>query len=183
MCSSDLPEQVRTALQPEVGTPLARLDRGDLADRVEALPLVATAEVLPSWPDGLEVRVVERRPVAVIARTGRFTLVDGEGQRLMDVPEAPGDLPELTRSTERAGDRAVGAAVAVLEQMPPELRSQVATTEARTADSVTLTLRSGQAVVWGGAGQSQEKAEVLAVLLTQEAEVYDVSAPKTPVLR
>lgn len=177
------PAHVRAALEPELGTPLARLDTGDLAERVEALPLVATADVLRSWPDGVEVRVVERQPVAVVAGPAGVTLVDGEGRRLMDAAEAPADLPELTPATDRAGADAVGAAVAVLEQMPPELRAQVATTDARTADSVTLTLRTGQTVVWGGASQSQQKAEVLAVLLTQEADVYDVSAPRTPVLR
>lgn len=181
------PDRVREAVGPATGTPLARVDTGDLAARVEALPLVGQAEVLRSWPRGLEVRVVERLPVAVVGGagggSGAVTLVDGQGRRLADVPEAPADLPELTAGTERAGARAVGAAVSVLEQMPADLRAQVATTQARSADSVTLTMRSGATVVWGGADSAQEKAEVLAVLLTQAADVYDVSAPRTPVLR
>ncbi len=71
----------------------------------------------------------------------------------------------------------------MLEALPPELGSQVTGTTAGTPDSVVLTLASGAQVVWGSPDDSERKVRVLQVLLATPAEVYDVSAPGTPVTR
>jgi cell division protein FtsQ len=177
------PAQVEALVRAEAGTPLLRLDTAGLAERIEALPLVGTAEVLRSWPRTAEVQVTERLPVAVVGAGEGVALVDVDGRRLFEQPEAPADLPELSAATERAGPDAVRAALAVTGDLPVELRAQVATVDASSADSVRLTLRSEAEVVWGGAQESELKAEVLAVLLTQDADEYDVSAPRNPVTR
>ena len=43
-------DAVRAAAAVATGTPLARLDTDDVADRVRALPSVARVEVWRSWP-------------------------------------------------------------------------------------------------------------------------------------
>jgi cell division protein FtsQ len=127
--------------------------------------------------------VTERVPVAAVAMDDGVALVDAHGVELASEPKAPGDLPLVSASTVDAGDRPLQAATSVLESLTPELRAQVKGTEALTHDSVTLTLRSGAKVVWGSPEDSTVKAEVLAVLLQTPADVYDVSAPGTPVTR
>ncbi len=174
---------VEALAAPDLGRPLARVDTGAIEARIEELPVVADAQVLRVWPSTLEVRVTERVPVAAVATDAGIALVDAEGVQMATAPEPPADLPLVSAATVVAGDRPLQAASEVLEQMPPGLRAQVAGTEALTPDSVTLTLRSGSTVVWGSNEDGARKAAVLTVLLQTPAEVYDVSAPGTPVTR
>lgn len=175
--------EVEALASADIGTPLATVDIAALAARIELLPVVADAQVLRVWPSTLEVRVTERVPVAAVARDGGVALVDADGVQLATEPKTPGDVPLVSASTVAAGDRPLQAATSVLESLPTELRAQVKGTEALTHDSVTLALRSGATVVWGSPEDSTIKAEVLGVLLQTPADVYDVSAPSTPVTR
>lgn len=55
------------------------VDRGQVAARVRALPLVQTAQVNVVLPDTVEVSVVERQPAAFWQSGGESYLVDREG--------------------------------------------------------------------------------------------------------
>jgi cell division protein FtsQ len=48
---------------------------------------------------------------------------------------------------------------------------------------VTLTLRDGRTVLWGGADESAAKARVLTALLGRSGTVYDVSTPSVVTVR
>ena len=52
---------------------------------------------------------------------------------------------------------------------------------APSPDQVTLQLRSGVTVVWGGPGDAAAKARELAILMRTHARYYDVSSPATAV--
>jgi cell division protein FtsQ len=58
------------------------LDPGALRTRINALPWVADSEVRRQWPDTLRIHVVERQPVAIWQRNGRYRLIDREGRVL-----------------------------------------------------------------------------------------------------
>jgi hypothetical protein len=81
------------------GKPMLELDLFALAGRIRSHPRVQRAELLRRLPGTLEVRVTERRELAVIsARTG-LTGIDGQGVVL--APPAPGwpvDVPVITGS-------------------------------------------------------------------------------------
>ncbi len=66
-----------------------------LADRLEAHPLVASAQVERQLPGTILVQVVEREPVALVRRKdGRLDPVDGAGHRLpIDPARVPMDVP------------------------------------------------------------------------------------------
>jgi hypothetical protein len=55
------------------------VDRGQVADRVRALPLVQRVEVGAKLPDSIEVSIVERQPAAFWVSGDRSYLVDREG--------------------------------------------------------------------------------------------------------
>ena len=186
-----------------VGTPMARVEAAALEDAVASLPLVKEVDVVRAWPGTLEVRLVERVPVVAVAAPSGYRLADADGVVVAEVPAAPADLP-LVRSTsikdlasikdfapdgEQAsatgsrGSAALAAAADVVAALPPELRADVAEITVTTPDDVRMRLRDGSEAVWGSPAESELKSRVLAALRGQDADVYDVSAPLTPVTR
>ncbi|MEJ5944489.1 FtsQ-type POTRA domain-containing protein [Pseudokineococcus basanitobsidens] len=174
---------VDEVVDPSLGVPLARVDAHGLEEQLEALPLVDSAVVARVWPSDLEVRVVERVPVAALPVPGGYDVVDRSATTVMSTPEPPSDVPVVQVDLSTAGEGTVEAVTRVLDELPPELREQVATAGGTSRDGVVLELRDGARVVWGGAGSTPLKAEVLTSLLPRAAAVYDVSAPGWPVTR
>jgi cell division protein FtsQ len=169
-------EEVSAVAAVETGTPLLRVDTGAIEQRITALPQVESATVSRSWPDAIVIDVIRRAPVALVASTGGYDVVDASGAVIRTVPAIEGDLP-IVRAT---GD-GVGAAVSVARELPEEIRRRVVGIEASTRNNVTLLLRNGSEVMWGSAEEGAFKAEVLAVLLKEvDAKFYDVSAPGVP---
>ncbi|WP_280346348.1 hypothetical protein [Nocardia neocaledoniensis] len=65
----------------------------------------------------------------------------------------------------------------MLVTLPPALSVQVGEVVARSNSDVSLNLRDGRKVVWGGTGDGERKAAVVLPLLTREGTVFDVSSP------
>jgi len=102
----------------------------------------------------------------------------------------PAALPLLMTSLPGSGlqgSAAVSTAAAVLAELQPWLAKQVAevkpTAVAAGTEQVTLSLRDGKTVQWGGADNAAQKNRELAILLPGGASDIDVSAPGTAVTR
>lgn len=186
------PEDVRDAAGLEAGTSTLRLPLGAARERVEALPLVRSAEVRRVDPLTVLLEVTERAPVAVIVRGDEAVLVDEDGVIL-----APGAEPDLPRIRLQEGSlpepgEDVGAspaaanAHAAMRGLPGALRSRIAAYVARAADEVDLKLVGGVVVRFGRADRIDEKARALGAVLEevgrQPVEVIDVRAPSRPVV-
>jgi cell division protein FtsQ len=169
-------EEVIRAAAVERGMPLARVDLAVVGDRVEALTPVASAEVTRSWPRGIRIRIVERTAVAVVKSGDVLRGMDATGVLFRSYRRPPGDLP-VVRTTGDVDSRARVEAAEVTAALPRSLARRVENVEVRTVDQITLRLRDGRLVRWGSAEQSALKAEVLAALLGQDAQEYDVSVP------
>ena len=83
-------DQLREVAGIRVGRPLLLADLGGAADRLEALPWVADAEVTRELPGTVVVSVRERRPAAVVAGGGAAVLVDADGRVLAEPTAADG---------------------------------------------------------------------------------------------
>lgn len=168
-----------------LGTPLARVDTAAAARRIESIRQVASATVSKSWPDGLTITVRERVPaVAVRMAGGGYDLVDPAGVIVRWARVKSAALPLFATSVPGArlrGNTDVTTAAAVLGKLPPWLSRSVASVTA--SGPVTLRLRDGETVVWGGADRSAVKARELAILMRDHARYVDVSAPGTVVTR
>lgn len=175
-------EEVEAAADVPVGRPLARADLDAVQARVEALAPVRSAEVSRSWPDEVRVVVTERSPVAAVLREGTWRGLDADGVLFRDYAERPADLPEIRMRATTPVD-ALAEAATVVRALPADLRTRVAFLQVRTVDSISLTLLRGAVVTWGSAESSDRKVQVLRVLLQQDAQAYDVSAPGRPTLR
>ena len=75
---------VRAELEPLLGTSLVRIDRGDLARRLEALPIVHAAEVDRAFPHTLSLLVRAERPLAVVRVRGVGAWVVSEHGRVLE---------------------------------------------------------------------------------------------------
>jgi len=176
-------DEVRAAATVPPGRPLLRLDVGAVADRVRGLPPVSGVQVERSWPSTVTIRVTERQPLAFAPVAGAAQLVDATGLRFATVPQPPPGLPELT-AADAAATTAAASVLAVLWGRGHEaLRAELTAVNADGPFDVQLTLHGDRTVRWGSAENSDRKAAVLAVLLSQRGTVYDVASPDLPTVR
>ena len=171
----------------ELGTPLIRLNTGQVAARVDTIRQVRSVQVTRSWPDRVVIVVHERTPaLAVPAPGGGFDLVDGTGVIVLWAATRPADLPlypATTPVTLLRGDPDLGAAGAVLGELPAPLRRSVESVTAPSPDQVTLQLAGGITIVWGGTGQASAKSEELNILMRTHSHYYDVSSQGAVVVK
>jgi cell division protein FtsQ len=173
-------ETVREAAAIELGTPMVRLETGEVARRVAELRRVSEVSVSRSFPTTVEIHVTERTPVAVGIDTDGVHLVDRTGADYATVRARPAGLPVLKVVKIAPDDRSTRAAVTVLGAIPDQLREKVVELSARSPGDVQLRLRNGRVVKWGDAEDNARKAAVLAPLLTRPGRTYDVATPDFP---
>jgi cell division protein FtsQ len=168
-----------------LGTPLASVDTSAVERRVESIRQVASADVAKSWPDGLTITVRERVPAVAVRMSGRgYDLIDSAGVIVRWSRSLPAGLPLLSTSVsggDLRGDPGVRLAAAVLGELPRWLSGSVASVT--SSQPVTLRLRDGKTVVWGGTDRAAVKGRELAILMRDPARYFDVSAPGTAITR
>lgn len=187
------PAAVRAAAALAPGTSILRLDLSAAERRVEALPLVATAETRRVDPLTVLVAVTEREP-RWTARTGDASvLVDDDGTVIergsddqLPVVVLPPSAQLPTPGEQVAALPALANAVAALDGLSGPLAAQLLRAEATAADELTLVFDGGLHVRVGRADRMAEKVRALGAVLAEldgePAAVIDVRAPATPVL-
>jgi len=160
------------------------------AERIEALPWVLSARVELHWPDGVAVRVTERRAVAVVADgSAEWAELDRTGRVLATVSSPPIGLVHLvsTPSPGPPGTTMGSAApsLAVAAALPAAFKAMVTGVSPSPGGRVDLALSDGIGVVFGTATQLPAKFEDVASLLAgaglAPGSVIDVSVPASPV--
>jgi cell division protein FtsQ len=177
--------EVLTAADIESGTPLIRVNTARIAARVLTIRQVRSVRVSTSWPDRVVIAVQERTSALAVALPGGgFDLIDADGVVVRSAATRPRGLPLYSTTaavSSLRGNPDVGAAAAVLGELAASLRSSVSSVTAPSPDQVTLLLRNGVTILWGGADDAAAKAKELAVLMPTHAHYYDVSSPTTAV--
>jgi cell division protein FtsQ len=163
------------------GLPLMRVNTSAVASRIERIAQIQSAAVTRDWPDHIVITVTERTPVLAVPSGGVFDLIDPTGVIVRQAAKPPKGMPRFTPSGPLLHNPGVAAAASVLRSLPPAVARQVKSLTARNVDAVTLHLADGVTVDWGSAGQTTQKAKVLAILMRTHAHYYDVSAPGTAV--
>ena len=183
--------QVLAAARIPAGLPLIRVNTAAVAQRVDGIRQVQSAQVSRNWPHTVVISVRLRTPVFAVAVSGGYALVDAYGVSVRDSARRPPRLP-LLQLPPGAGGTGVaawvsslrpvaGAAAAVLRELPPRIARRVRTVSAPTPSQVSVQLANGVVIVWGDASRPAEKARELALLMRTHARLYDVSAPGTAV--
>ncbi|MGN7192395.1 MULTISPECIES: FtsQ-type POTRA domain-containing protein [unclassified Curtobacterium] len=181
---------LRQALSAQLGTPLARLDLGEVKREVAGFPLIESYVTEEVPPHTLVVTVTERTPVVAVQSGSAFDLVDPAGIVVQSSPSRPDGVPLADVSRAKLGSPVFRTMTEVVLALPSAVRSQVTDLRASTADDVTLTLRDGSNVVWGSPEDSEAKAALLAALVKDHEGrapgtpvEYDVSAPDNGIVR
>ena len=175
--------RVVAAAQVPTGRPLARVDLGAVRSRVADIPAVRTVDVSRSWPHGVRIAVTERIPVAVIDRGHGLQALDRAGVAFRHYAHRPGRLP-LVQGAHGVHADALAEAGKVAAALPGSVQRRVDFIHVATVDRIELRLHDGRTVLWGSAEQSDEKAEVLTVLLQRKhVQQLDVSVPGRPTTR
>ncbi|QCR19502.1 FtsQ-type POTRA domain-containing protein [Agrococcus sp. SGAir0287] len=174
---------LRAALAGHLGQPIATVTDTGVREDLERFTGLESFVVDVVPPGTIVVRVVERQPVVVASIDGQDMMLDPAGVTL----GMPDDTPLPRLEDVEVGSAAYEAVAASLVAMPSALRQQVAAITASTDADVTMTLASGQQVVWGSADEARLKADVLAALVAAADPAvpvtFDVSAPEHPVVR
>ena len=181
--AGEVPAITRLAAVP-VGTPLARVDAGGIADRVRQLATLANVSIERSWPSTLVIHASPRVPVLVAKNPqGQLHVVDSRGVAYAQVRRAPKGVPLVDAASDAALTRdALKAAVSVVTVLPPAVERRVTNVTVSGANLVTLKV-GRTTVVWGGVASPEKKLTVMTALLKGSPRLIDVSAPDTPVTR
>ncbi|MDN3297117.1 FtsQ-type POTRA domain-containing protein [Streptomyces ficellus] len=186
------PAEVKAVAAVPVGGPVISVDTGDIENRLrQKLPRIDSVDVVRSWPNGITVDVVERTPVLLVEKGGKFIEVDAKGVRFatVDRARAPQGVPLLhltvgqSPSLRRFGaERLTVAAVRVAGDLPAQVAKDTKVLHVRSYDSITLELTDGRTVVWGSGEDGGAKARALTALMkaAPKAGHFDVSAPTAP---
>lgn len=179
--------QIVTALQSEINKPLPLVNMDSVRQAVEAQPLVKSYSTVAAPPHTLVIKIVERSPIGYLPRGNGFTMVDPAGVVMENSEERIPGIPVFTVEGDSTQSPGFQAGVDVLESLPSSLAGQVDQVIAKTTDDVTLVLTGGARVFWGGPENSAFKNHVLTKLLAVNpvgsVSEYDVSSPKTAVVR
>lgn len=174
-------QQVTDAAQVNLGVPLLREDTEAIAARVRSLAPVK--EVAVSWalPDTIVINVTERRASYQVKQDGDYAWVDSDGVAFFTTPTPAADVVQV--EAPKADERLRRDIATVVDELPEQLRGDIEQFSAKAVDRITFTLKGGKQVMWGSAEDSALKAEVIGALLSVDAKVYDVSAPRNPITK
>jgi cell division protein FtsQ len=188
--TSEDSERARAALisTAETMTTL-HLDRVKLEQTAAAFPVVARIELTPDFPNGLEIHVVEHRPVAILDVGGRGVPVAGDGSILVSLP-VKGDLPrielsgglpqrELPPGAARDSALVAGAAPAVIGRRLESIGREGG------ARGVVVQVKDGPELVFGSPERARAKWDAAIRVLADDeaagAAYIDVRIPERPV--
>ncbi len=169
-------QQVRELLEIPSGRSMLRIDTTAIARRVASIPKVRTARVQRVFPSTVRVTVVERAPALYFESPQGAHLLDAESVEFA-IEDAPIGVPKLVTDHPASDAPVTKAAVAVIAAVPPALAIQVDEVVARSISDISLNLKDGRTVVWGGMNDAARKSAVVLPLLTRPGTVFDVSSP------
>jgi cell division protein FtsQ len=182
-------DQIKADLAAEIGKPLPLVSQSSIQQAMESQVLVKSYSTESLPPHSLLIKVVERQPVGFLPNgEGGYTVVDPAGVVIEKVMARPAGIPLFTVADNNVTSPGFQAGVDVLQSLPASLAGQVGQVIAKTTDDVVIVLTgSGARVFWGGPENAAFKSKVLASLLATNpvgsVSEYDVSSPKTAVVR
>ncbi|MFL5825544.1 MAG: cell division protein FtsQ/DivIB [Thermoleophilaceae bacterium] len=180
--------RVRAALVGEARDMTTLHVRRDRLERaVQGFAVVRSLEVSTNFPHGLAIRVIERRPAALLKAPGGQAIAAADGTLLHNV-DARGKLPVLRLGSlpaARLTDGTPARALAVVAAAPPALAGRLSSVRVEAGSGLVARLRNGPKILFGSAERLADKwaaaASVLADPSSRGASYIDARLPERPV--
>lgn len=178
-----------TAALTRTGSKMTTLnvDDGELAAAVSRYPTVISIESQSDFPHGLTVNVVSRPPVLNATDGGPPVPVAADGTVLRGVDGAGSAVPTLNVSGLPATGKLTGEPLEIAQvagASPDPLRGLIEDISHVDGGGIELTLEGGIPVMFGDAGQAEDKwAAIAAILADPEVKTLthlDVRVPERP---
>ena len=159
------------------GSPVLRIDTGDVERQVEQIPWVRDARVTTDFPHGVKIEILERQPaLAFEGEDGRYRVIDDEG-RVLDVLDGqPVEYLQLTSSERPAlaagqfAPEGFGAAASLVQALTPRMAARAESVSiAPDGSDLRLMLRGGTEVRFGAAEDLIVKLVRLQTVLEEHA--------------
>jgi cell division protein FtsQ len=161
--------------------------RGDQLRAVtQPYPVVKDVRVSTDFPHGLKIEVVENTPVAAISVNGAKTPVTADGKIIRGASQAGLPIVPLKVAPTGAGvaDATARHAIAALAAAPGALRARVTRASTTHEGGLTLELRNGPDLRFGGADRLAAKWAAAAAILASGqaagATYLDLRYPERP---
>jgi cell division protein FtsQ len=170
-------DAVRALARVPADATLIRFPAAGVAQRVGADAWVAEVTVSRVFPDAMRIRVVERRPAAMVDAGAALWLVDGTGmvlaKRSIEQTASSVVVRDVPGLDLKVGQRTTSGpllnAIAVLEGLSQQLRDRVGSVSAPTEDGTTLYTKDKVEIVFGAAADVRAKDALVRRILEEQA--------------
>ncbi|MDR1711732.1 MAG: FtsQ-type POTRA domain-containing protein [Propionibacteriaceae bacterium] len=173
-------QDVIAAANLRLGVSQALIDTADVAEQIAGLPQVGQVQVLRKWPHGLEITIAEREAKVSVRYGTGYLFADADGVVFSGGPSNNKKLLQVSAPPDRD---LLCDILAVHGALSKETAGRVQSISATTRDSITLHLSKSVTVNWGSVSEPELKSQVLDLMLEQDGNRIDVSAPATPTIR
>jgi cell division septal protein FtsQ len=180
--------EIAKSLDLSIGDKLARVDARALANRLNAIEWIESADISRNWLHGkVAVDLQARTPVALYTELGKPQVaLDASGISFQLPGQIPDGLPRVSSSSVASGL----IAIEIFTQMPKEFSDGI---DRLTAVSPTNIVINGKfsgrnmQIVWGDSEDTSLKLKVITALLdrpeNKSIRLIDVTAPHAPIVK
>lgn len=174
-----------------IGKNIFRIPIRDVKGIFLSSPWVKDVKIYRDWPDSVNVKVIERKPIASITDGIQYFLVSDDGVVLEVTDTAPdliqiADLPvKKLRPGEKVKTDEFTEAMKIFVNLPPFLKKKVSIISAPSVERIILYM-GGVEVLYGMAEHFEEKNAVLEQILRKEGKSaisIDIRVPTNPVVK
>lgn len=188
-------KEVVTLSRVTPGASLLRIPLRDIKERLKKNPWVKEVQIDKDYPDKLIIRVIERKPVALVeAESGqRYLLVDADNFIITSISDvSKSKLPviqEIETSGKEVGEtlssKNLSNAIKAYQSLYPSLKKSITIIRAVSPDELYFYVE-GIEILYGEAKDIEKKNRVLKDFLSKKDEriiFIDVRVPSHPVKR
>ncbi len=154
-------------------------------DRLVALPWVASAEVSKLYPNGLSIKLVERKPFAIWQHDEELSLIEEDGHLIVPFAHQNyANLPLVTGNGAEREARYLVPAVAAIPELKSRVKAQMLVAgrrwDIRLDNGVTIQLPEGDPA---DALKQLAQMDSATGLLSKDIELVDLRVPDRVVVR
>ncbi|MDR3128171.1 MAG: cell division protein FtsQ/DivIB [Bifidobacteriaceae bacterium] len=180
-------QAVLTSLKNYIGMPITVLGIDNIEKEVYLQNGVSAVEIERLWTNGLSVKITASKPIAYVQNNEQFLLLDKLGKLVQINKTSYSNFPKIILQSNNS-QLTQPFMLSALADFSDSFRKDCLLISAKTFDSITTKLKSGQTIIWGSNENiSQKETIVKKILANSELMVgrktIDISATYKPIIK